>query len=201
MTAGSPPELGYRTKRWTLEEYHRLLDLGAFAPEVKVELVDGEIVEKMSAKPPHSNTVAQLGDILARLFGSGFHAREEKPVTIVGSEPEPDVAVIVGTRAGFFARHPGSEDIALVVEVSDTTLPFDRGQKASLYARAGVRELWIADLNGRRLLIHRGPMPDGTWTEVVTYGPESRVRPLAADGELLVADLLPPLPPEEAQTT
>ena len=198
MIAGNPPELGYRTKQWTLEEYHRLTEIGGFYPENRTELIEGEIIEKMGAGPAHSNTVAELGDVLAALFGRGYHVREEKPITILDSEPEPDLAVVTGTRARFFTRHPDGNEVVLLVEVSDSSLPLDSVRKARLYARAGISEFWILDLNSRRLIVHRDPLSDGGWGEVRTHPQSARVSPLAATVDILVGDLLPPEDPVSA---
>ena len=188
MVTGEAPRL----KRWTLDEYRSLVAFDAIGARDRVEFIEGDIVEKMGARPPHSNTVAEIGAVLAALFGPGFHVREEKPLAVEASEPEPDLAVIAAPRSRFYRRHPGADETALLVEVADTSLVYDRERKAALYARGGVPEYWIVDLNARRLIVHRGPLADGGWEEVRVHPETARVAPLGASGEVAIADVLPP---------
>ena len=157
---------GPSPKRWTREEYERFVDLGAITPGDHVEFIEGEIVQKMSQKPGHSNAVGRTTLALSEIFGREFLFREGRPVIVEESEPEPDVSVVRGPLSRYDREHPQGNDLILLVEVSDTSLGYDRGRKAALYARGGVREYWILDLNARRLLVHRGPMTDGAWEEV-----------------------------------
>ena len=188
MIAGPSPQ----AKRWTLEEYHRLIDLGALGPESRVELVEGELVDKMSQKPKHSNTVTRLAQILARLMGENDHVREEKPVSIGESEPEPDLTIVRGPLATYDARHPEPRDIALLIEVSDTTLDYDRGRKAAVYARGGVTEYWIVDLTARRLEVRRGPRSDGGWDEIRSFAEEASIEALfLPKGKIVLRDVFP----------
>jgi Uma2 family endonuclease len=119
------------------------------------------------------------------------------PITLAAGEPEPDVVVARGSIRDYSSRHPGPSDIALVIEVSDTTLSFDRSQKAREYAASGIREYWIVNLVDRQIEVHRYPQASAT-------GPEYRIREvntstatikLEIEGnqpsELQVSDLLP----------
>lgn len=188
MIAGGP-----RLKRWTLEEYRRFVEIGAIGPESRVEFVEGEIIEKMGQNFPHIETLGAVAEALRIAFGSAFHVREARPIRIETSEPEPDVSVLSGHPHDYHGRHPEPEEMALLVEVSDTTLAYDRARKAALYARGGVAEYWIVDLNGRHLIVHRGPLADGGWTEIRTLGPGEYVAPLSVpESSIAVAEILPP---------
>src|SRR5207244_2898413 len=122
--------------------------LGLFRPEERLELLDGEILERMSPqKPPHAEGILGVVDALGPAFGPGYHVRPQLPLILDdGSEPEPDVAVVVGTRRDYGAESPRVAHVRLVVEVADTTLRFDRGRKQRAYARAGILEYWILNL-------------------------------------------------------
>jgi Uma2 family endonuclease len=191
-----PLEENVRLRRWTRKEYHRAAELGLFRPEERLELLDGEILEKMSPQnPPHSNGILRSVRILNRAFGSNHHPRPQLPLALNGrSEPEPDVVVVVGTEDDYATKTPAAADARLVVEVSDSTLRLDRGRKRKAYARAGIMEYWIVNLPQRQLEVHRDPV--GTeYRSITVYGEQETVTPLAApQAAIPVTDLLPPVP-------
>jgi Uma2 family endonuclease len=183
---------------WTRDEYESLIEHGIFGPEDHVELIGGAIVEMTPQKGPHAMAVGFGQDALLRVIGEQFHLRVQLPLSLgADSQPEPDLAVIPGRRRDFRSEgHPRSA--ALIVEVSDTTLTFDRERKGSLYARAGIPEFWILNLQLQLLEVYRDPAPDPTapfgyaYRQRLSYGPDDRVSPAAIPGaEILVADLLP----------
>jgi Uma2 family endonuclease len=195
---GSPEPPPNRV-RWTRAQCDAIRDAGVLTG--RYELIDGEIISKMGQKPPHRLVVVLLHAWLTGLFGALF-VQVQASIDLGGmedadpthNEPEPDVAVTAEANTAYLDRHPGPEDLLLVVEVSDTTLRFDRSNKALLYARAGIREYWVVDVKGRQLFVHRQPAVEG-FREISLYGPAERVAPLARlDGLTLVADLLPPIP-------
>src|SRR5262245_18478406 len=122
--------------RWSVAEYHRLISEGWLTDSV--ELLDGLLVRKMAKNPLHTltNELARLA--LEGCLPSGWCVNAQQPVTTATSEPEPDLSVVRGDRRQYRERHPGPEDLALVVEVSDTTLDRDQGTKRRLYAAAGI---------------------------------------------------------------
>jgi Uma2 family endonuclease len=179
--------------RWTVEACYRLMELGFL--EGRFEVIDGEVINKMGQKPPHSVCLTRLYQILATLFGAD-HIRMQSPIELPGedgiyTEPEPDVAITSDTAAAFEGRHPRPADLFLVVEVSDTTLRTDLVVKSRLYARVGIAEFWCVDLNQRKLHIHRQPI-DGTYSVVTVHLDSDTVtvqtHPEAA---IAVADLFP----------
>src|SRR5438552_7676525 len=138
--ATTPPDRGVRSRRWTRKEYYRAAELGLFRPGEHLELLDGEILEKMSPhNPPHANAVLRTTRVVGTAFGPGYHPRPQLPLILgLRSEPEPDVAVVVGTEDDYATRNPSAVDARLVVEISDTTLRLDRKRKLAAYARAGI---------------------------------------------------------------
>ena len=138
--------------------------------------------------PPHAITLELVGEALRTAFGRGWRMRSQSPL-ILGqdTDPEPDFAVIAGTPRGS-SGHPTTAD--LLVEVADSSLSFDTNEKRLLYARAGIREYWVVDVNGRRLLVYRDPQR-GDYTSQQALGPADAVPPLAAPAAAVrVADLL-----------
>lgn len=192
----SSPQLAEpRNRRWSRAEYHQMLDLGWFIDQ-RVELIGGEIVEMPSQKFPHYVAIDKGSRCLEKTLGSGFWVRTQAPLRLpLDSEPNPDISVCAGKREDY-ADHPTTA--LLVIEVSDTTLRYDRGAKASLDARAGIADYWIVNLVDRQLEVRRQPLPDGSqafgfgYTQETILAPADSVTPLAApQARIAVADLLP----------
>ena len=189
MPHPSPPPAppGPRPLRWTCAEFHRFGDLGVFEGR-RAMLIDGVILEEGPMNPPHAITLELVEEALRTAFGTGWRFRSQCPL-VLGQDldPEPDFAVIAGTPRGS-SGHPTTAD--LVVEVADASLAFDTNEKRLLYARAGIREYWVVDVNGRRLLVYRDPQAGDYATQQV-LGPADAVSPLAAPAAAVrVADLL-----------
>src|SRR3954468_9558284 len=128
------------TRKWNRDEYYQMADLGLFQDQ-RVELIEGEIVEMAPQKDNHAGSVSLVHRALSHAFGDGFWVRMQMPLTLNDqSEPEPDVSVVPGGERDYMrgAGHP--RGALLVVEVSDTTLSYDRERKASLYAAAGIED-------------------------------------------------------------
>jgi Uma2 family endonuclease len=189
----APPDTGIRPRRWTRDEYYRAAELGLFRPGERLELLDGEIIQKMSPqKEPHAVGVASATQILIYAFGSGHHLRVQLPLVLNGrSEPEPDLVVVAGGPSDYLRGHPRAADARLLVEVADTTLRYDRGRKRAAYARAGVQEYWIVNLPERQLEVYRDPS-GARYRSLTVYGEQETVTPLAApQASVRVSDLLP----------
>lgn len=181
------------TRRWTRKEYYRAADCGIFKPGERLELLDGEILQKMSPqRPPHATSLAMTADALDRAFGRGYYVRQQLPLVLNDeSEPEPDLLVVPGAPRDYGARHPTAADALLVAEVSDSTLRLDRSKKLRAYARSGIAEYWIENLPQRQLEVYRDP--SGPRYQSVTFcSPQDSIAPLAAPHcPIRVADLLP----------
>ena len=177
--------------QWTRARYDRAVDAGVFDDVARVELLDGLLVARMSQNRPHRVSTILLAQLLRDVFGADAHVQEEKPVALSDvSEPEPDIAVVLGSPRDY-DPHPGPDALLLVVEVSDTTLADDRTRKAALYAAAGVAEYWIVNLRDACLEVHRDPRGDAYAARTV-HGPGESVVPLARpDASISVSDLLP----------
>jgi Uma2 family endonuclease len=189
--------MAIRTKRWTRLEYDRLIDLGAFGPGDRLELIGGQLVVREPQGRPHSTAIRLAARALRGAFGPLWSIEAQLPVSLdEESEPEPDVTVVAGGPRDYLASHPSRP--ALVVEVALASLALDRGEKASLYARAGVEDYWIVNLIDHVLEVYRDPEvnPDSPYGwrygSALTLRAGDRVSPLSApSAEVLVADLLP----------
>ena len=165
-----------RSLRWSVEAYHQLVDAG-FLTGQRVELIDGEILEMVPERADHTYMWGALVERLRRWLGDRALVRPPAPITLSESEPEPDVAVVRGTWEDYRDRHPGVDDIFLLVEVSRSTLRFDRSTKAALYGSEGIAEYWIVDLQNQCLAVYRNPQADGYGDhQVLTAG---AIAPLA----------------------
>lgn len=192
-------DTGVRPRRWTREEYYRAYDLGLFGPEERLELLDGEIIAKLTQNTPHAYGLLAATDVLRTAFAEGHHVRSQLPLVLNdASEPQPDVMAVKGALVDYLQDHPRASDISLLVEVSDTTLRMDRGRKRAAYARAGVQEYWILNLVERQLEVYRNPS-GARYRQSAIYREGDTVSPLAApDAVIQIADLLPPIGASEA---
>jgi Uma2 family endonuclease len=153
MSAGlSAPIQPPRPKRFNVEDFYRMAEAGVLGQDhQRTELIEGEILELMPIGPSHAGHVLRVVTLFSQKLGGRYLINSQNPVRLGEySEPIPDVSV-VRCREDFYAGgHPGPEDVVLLVEVADTTLEYDLGRKARLYARAGISEYWIVDLTGHK---------------------------------------------------
>jgi len=186
-----------RTRRWTRVEYDRLIDVGIFRTGEHLELLGGQLVVSEPQGTLHATAVGLVEDTLRACFGPGWVVRVQMPIALDDeSEPEPDVAVVPGTRWDYEAAHPSRP--ALLVEVAESSLAADRGTKAALYARAGIADYWILNLVDRVLEVCRDPLtaaaqPSGwRYRDVAVLRPGASIAPLARpDASVEVAAILP----------
>ena len=143
---------------FTRHEYHTMVRAGILNEDDPVELLEGEIVHKMPSGPSHAGVVKRLNKILSRIAGDAAIVSVQDPLALDDlSEPEPDL-MLLRPRADFYSdSHPTAADVFLVIEVSDTSLVADRDNKVPLYARHAVPELWLVDLEERRVLVFNRP--------------------------------------------
>lgn len=134
--------------RFSVAQYHMLGELGVLTPEDKVELLEGWIVEKRNQRPVHGYFVGFLLQWFQSCIPEGYIMRCQLPITTERSEPEPDIAIVLGGHHDFRNSHPSGKDCRLVIEVSDTSLDKDRA-KAAIYESSGVDECWIVNINGK----------------------------------------------------
>ncbi|MEG4231183.1 Uma2 family endonuclease [Microcoleus sp. Pol11C3] len=145
-------------KRFSIAEYHRLGELGFFAPDDRVELIRGEIIIKATKSTFHSVCNSLLLGELYPLLRKRAIVRGQEPIILSDdSEPEPDVVIARNRADRYFSSHPQPVDILLVIEVSDSTLKYDRTTKLSLYAETGISNYWIFNLVDNQLEMHSEP--------------------------------------------
>lgn len=177
---------------WTRRDCEVLEKAGVFEGR-RYELINGELIDKMAMNPPHAVVLHLLVRWLNRVFGDAF-IRAQMPIDVSpednpSSQPQPDACVTSRPVRTFMNAHPGPGDILLLVEVSDSTLAFDTTTKAELYARAGIADYWVLDVNNRRTYVHRLPR-DGEYQSLTVYEADEPVSPVAApDAQLLWSDL------------
>ncbi|HXU00485.1 MAG TPA: Uma2 family endonuclease [Polyangia bacterium] len=172
-------------------DYDNMIRAGILGEDERVELIGGRIVTMSPEGPVHAAAIDLSAEILRRLFGgSNFTVRVQHPLAVgFEDEPEPDIAVVRGGPRDHLTEHPHAA--VLVVEVAESSLAYDRGEKSSLYARAGFPDYWIINLVDHRIEVHRDPSPNG-YRSIVVLADGEEIAPLAARGaRIAVTDLLP----------
>ena len=148
-------------KKFTIDEYHKLVDIGFFTENDRLELIRGEIIEMAPKRTPHSVCNSTLFGELYKLFENRANVRGQEPITLPSnSEPEPDVVIAKKQDDNYLSAHPTVEDIILVIEISDSTLKYDRETKLPLYAEAGINNYWIINLVERCVEVYSNPFAD-----------------------------------------
>ncbi len=143
--------------RFTVEQYHRMTEIGVLKATDRVELLNGYIVDKMTQYPPHASTVSRINRLLARVLPETWALRVQAPITLRASEPEPDLAIAVGPEDVYSNRHPLPADLALLIEVADSSLMADRRDKLPIYASERVRACWLVNLVDGRVEVYAKP--------------------------------------------
>lgn len=177
---------------FTSDEYYRLARYGILKPDEHTELIYGRVIKRLSPMGrPHSITVLNVTEELKRAFGEGYFVQPQMPMRLsTGLEPEPDALVLPGSPEDY-PDSPPSTAALLLVEVSDTTLRYDRGTKAMMYATDAIPDYWLINLRLRTLEVRRQPS-EGEYLELNVYREGDAVSPLAASGaSVAVSDLLP----------
>ena len=186
-----------RTRRWTRREYARLIELGVFRPDERLELLDGQLVVREPQGSRHAATIRRVIAALRRALGDDWQIDSQLPVALDdASEPEPDISVVPHDPSAYADAHPSRA--ALIVEIAESSYRIDREYKAGLYARAGVADYWIVDVVHGVVEVHREPEPAGEaltgwrYRNVVVLRPPAMVTPpVAPHRSIGVADLLP----------
>ncbi|MCY4366421.1 MAG: Uma2 family endonuclease [Chloroflexi bacterium] len=195
QTAKSEAKEFPKTRKFTVGEYYRMAEVGILHPDERVELICGEIVLMAPIGNPHATGVRRIERFFSRALGDAVTISGQNPV-LVGehSTPQPDIAVLLFREDDYSGKSPSSEDVLLLVEVSDSTLAYDREVKLSLYAQASIPETWIMNLVDDCIESFTEPGPDG-YSRNTVYRRGDRIAPsTVADVEFEVEDLLPPVP-------
>ncbi|MEM9164841.1 MAG: Uma2 family endonuclease [Cyanobacteria bacterium P01_F01_bin.4] len=144
--------------RMGIDQYHAMIDAGILTDDDPVELLEGLLIFKMPKNPPHRATTRLVRSNLEKLVPADWYVDSQEPITLIDSEPEPDIVLGRGDTLQYLDRHPGSGDIALVIEVSDSTLQRDRTTKKRAYARAGIPFYWIVNLIDTQVEVYSQPV-------------------------------------------
>ncbi|WP_063607901.1 Uma2 family endonuclease [Zavarzinella formosa] len=176
-----------RFHRFTVEEYHRLIESGHFTPEDHFELLEGYLVTKMSKNPPHTSALNKLIKQLMAILPATWDWRVQDPITLASSEPEPDIAIIRPSADSYETHHPNPADIGLLAEVADLSLSTDQIDKLRIYARSEIPVYWIVNLIGRQIEVYEqpsGPTADPEYAISQNYQAGESV-PVMLDGQLI----------------
>ncbi|MYD88371.1 MAG: Uma2 family endonuclease [Acidobacteria bacterium] len=147
--------------RFTVDEFTRMGEAGVFTEDDRVELIDGEILEMTPIGPLHAWIVDRLTELIVTRLAGRVHVRIQNPIRL-GSHTEPQPDLVVARRSSAYAeRHPGPDDILLVIEVADSSRRYDRLEKLPRYGRAGIPETWLVDAEARTVIVCTGPGADG----------------------------------------
>jgi Uma2 family endonuclease len=184
-SAGGSGLIPYRV---SVRQFEKMIDAGAFGEHDHVELLDGILVDKMTKHPPHNFTVAETADALRAVLGPDWVLHEEKSV-ILGrfSRPEPDVAIAKGPRGRYRLVSPRAADLAMLVEVADSTYAKDRGSKWRKYAAAKIPVYWIVNLPARQIEVYTEPTGRGKaarYQSVKVYGSDDEIPVILSGQEL-----------------
>jgi Uma2 family endonuclease len=191
------------TKRLTVDQYDQMVENGILPETNRFELINGRIVEKEVKNPEHSTALERTRRAIERILPGGWYVRQEQPVRIPNrrSEPEPDVSVVRGGIDDYATRHPDPEDVALIVEVTRSSVAKDRAL-ARVYGGGGIPVYWIVNVPRRRLEVYEGPGPQqgrGRRYPASKILREPDTVFLKIDGrevgQIAVAELLPPATP------
>ena len=183
--------------RLSIEQYHAIIQAGILTSDDSVELLEGWLVFKIPKNPPHRATTRLVRTALENILPAGWYVDSQEPIALSNSEPEPDIVVVRGDTRQYLDRHPGAEDIALIIEVSDTTLQRDRTVKKRIYVRAGIAIYWIVNLVEEQVEVYSQPhveveQPD--YSQRLDFG-RSAVIPIIIEGieigAIAVNSLLP----------
>lgn len=181
----------------SVDRYQDMVARGMLTTMDRVELIEGELVEKMPQNSPHSSTQDIIEVDVRALLPAGWWLRSQRPVALARSVPEPDAAIVHGDRRTYRTRHPVAADFGVVIEVADTSLWYDRTVKGRLYAEAGIPEYWIVNIEERIVEVYTSPTPTAEPAAYATrtdYAVGQSV-PLTLDGtivgHLAVIELMP----------
>ncbi|MGI8981959.1 MAG: Uma2 family endonuclease [Pirellulaceae bacterium] len=152
-----PPEA---VRRFTVDEYHAMIQAGILTQDDPYELIEGWLVPKMTRNAPHDLCVQRLQRMLMKVLPSEWLCFVQSAVTLTDGEPEPDIAVVRGPDEQYATRHPHGPDIAMVAEVADSSLVRDRDTKFRSYARANIPVYWIANISADVLEVYTQPGVD-----------------------------------------
>jgi Uma2 family endonuclease len=175
----------------SVTEYHRMVEMGIFHPEERLELLSGQILKMAAKGTAHEAAITRIQRILNQRLGDQVLIRTQSPITLDDfSEPEPDVAIVKTNILDYEDHHPQPSEVFLLIEVADSSLKYDREVKSLVYAQSGIIDYWVLDVNGRKLSVYRDPHITGYQSESI-LGENLTISPLAFPGfEIKIRDFL-----------
>jgi Uma2 family endonuclease len=179
-----------------------MIDAGILTEDDNLELLEGYLVIKMPKNRRHSFLTQTLRDLLPSLIPSGFHVNDQEPITTLDSEPEPDLSVVRGARIDYRNHHPYPEDIALVIEVSDSILRQDHITKQRIYAAGGIPIYWLINLTTQTLESYTQPSGaciDARFEQRTDYTRGDNIMPILDGKEIATFKLSDALPPSAGE--
>lgn len=190
---GAPGRAGQTPYRFSVGQYHRMIEVAILDENDRVELIHGEVVSKMPIGDPHIGCVRQLNELFILRCAGRVSVGVQDPVRLADSEPEPDISVCKRRKDHYRSGKPRPADVFLLIEVADTSVGYDRDVKGHLYADNGIVEFWLADVNDRTVTVYRGPRPDGTWETAETRsGADELTVAALPDIRLTIVDVFGP---------
>lgn len=180
--------------RIPIELYDRIVEQGDIGEDRPIELLSGVLVWKRPKGPRHDASAARCRRAIERILEPGLHLRVESAIRIPDySEPEPDLSIVWGDIDDYTDHHPGPTDVALIIEIAESSLAHDRGEKRDIYARAAIPVYWVVNLAARQVEVSALPV-NGAYSTALVLGEEDFID-LIIDGKnmgrIAVADLLP----------
>jgi len=181
-------------KRWSVDDYHRMSELGILDSQQQTELIAGQVTIMAAKGTPHVTALHLLANILRDRLGHDVLVRTQDPIHLDNfSEPEPDLVVVRGNILDYAQQHPRPEQIYLVVEISDSTLKQDCEIKDKIYAQAGITDYWVLAIKSRQLHIFRKPTPMGYTEELILTEPNQASLLAFPNIVITLGSILPPL--------
>ena len=184
----NPSEAAPVMYHWTADALERATEAGVFDHPERLELVHGRIIENMPQGGPHTGLRRRIGRRLREAVEPIAFVCEECPLRLA-LDGEPVLDIMLTRKADYGDQHPTQEDAVLVVEVSNSTMAYDLGEKAVLYAQAGIQEYWVVLVSENAVVVHRDPTPSG-YSSVIRLAGEDTLSPLAAPGAVWMIDTL-----------
>ena len=177
----------------SVRDYHCIAEAGILRPEERVELILGQIIRMAAKGTAHSAAITRTRRLLESRLGDQVLLRLQDPIELDDySEPEPDIAVVVLDPLDYEDHHPTVSEVFLIIEIADSSLQYDCEVKAPLYARSGIRDYWVLDVNRRQLHIYRLPSPEG-YQSTTVLAEEVAIAPIAfPDCEIRVREMFCP---------
>ena len=187
-------EAPFTLRKWTVKEYRKLGEMGFFHPEERVELISGNII-RMSAKgTAHTSATRRTATLLRDLLENLAAVYTQDPIALDdNSEPEPDITLVRIDPFDYATHHPTPSEVYLIIEVADSSLAYDREIKAKIYARSGIADYWVLNVNDRQLHVFREPADDRYQSEVI-IGETGSISPLEFPAfNISIGEMLPPI--------